>query len=406
MVGSELARVRRVHEDRVLRVVREWGPLSRGDLELRTGLSRKTVSDITSSLLERRIIVSVPSPSTGERGRPPRLFALASGSGRFVGVDFGRQRVLVAAVSPSNEVIAQDSRRYADDAPWSRRVETALALIDDLEREQRVDLEAVEGVGVGVSGPVGASAIARSASWAGAATRHAVELVNSTFTQRFAAPVVIDNNDRYAALAEMVWGSARDVDHLLYVRSSYGVGGGLVIDGRPVAGSHGMAGEIGHITVPGEQTRCWCGKRGCLETVISIGALVESARQHDPSVSTIGDIADRIGEPAIDALIARAAHVLATALATITVVMDPREVVVAGSIADLGEPFFRALTDEFEQLLMPARDVLPTPRPSTLGDEAGALGAIADAVRRTPLSVTRPTAVQTLKSTSSSKASR
>jgi len=395
-----------VHEDRVLRVVREWGPLSRGDLELRTGLSRKTVSDITSSLLERRIIVSVPSPSTGERGRPPRLFALASGSGRFVGVDFGHQRVLVAAVSPSNEVIAQDSRRYADDAPWSRRVETALALIDDLEREQRVDLDAVEGVGVGVSGPVGASAIARSSSWAGAATRHAVELVNSAFSERFAAPVVIDNNDRYAALAEVVWGSARDVDHLLYVRSSHGVGGGLVIDGRPVTGSHGMAGEIGHITVPGARARCWCGKHGCLETVISSGALIDAARRHDPSISTIGDIAERAAEPEVAVIVTRAAHVLAAALATITVVMDPRQVVVAGSIADLGEPFFHALTDEFEQLLMPARDILPIPRPSALGDEAGALGAIADAVRRTPLPVTRPTAVDLPKSTTSSKASR
>lgn len=393
MTGSELVRVRRAHEDRVLRAVREWGPLSRGDLEVRTGLSRKTVADITSSFLERSIIVSVPSPSTGERGRPPRLFALASGSGRFVGVDFGHQRVLVAAVSPSNEVIAQDARRYSDNAPWSVRVQAALGLIDDLEREQHVDLDAVEGVGVGVSGPVGASAIARSASWAGAATRHALEMVTTAFSERFGAPVVVDNNDRYAALAEAVWGSARDVDHLLYVRSSHGVGGGLVIDGRPMTGSHGMAGEIGHITVPGEQARCWCGKHGCLETVISTGALVEAARRHDPSVSTIGDIAERSGEPAIDAIIRRTAYVLATALATITVVMDPRDVVVAGSIVDLGAPFFRALSDEFEQLLMPARDILPIPRASSLGDEAGALGAIADAVRRTPMPVSRPTAV-------------
>lgn len=402
-MATELARVRRVHEDRVLRVVREWGPLSRGDLEVRTGLSRKTVADITSSLLERGIILSVPSPNHGGRGRPPRLFALASGSGRFVGVDFGHQRVLVAAVSPSNEVIAQDSRRYPDDAPWNRRVETALALLDDLGREQQVGLDAVEGIGVGVSGPVGASAIARSASWAGAATRHAVEMVTTAFTGRFGAPVVIDNNDRYAALAEVVWGSARDVDHLLYVRSSYGVGGGLVIGGQPMTGSHGMAGEIGHITVPGEETRCWCGKRGCLETVISTGALVEAARGHDPSVSTIGDLAERAGEPAIDAIVIRAAQALATALATITVVMDPREVIVGGAIADLGTPFFRALTDEFEQLLMPARDVLPIPRASTLGDEAGALGAIADAVRRTPLPVGRPTAVP---AATSSKARR
>lgn len=390
MLRAEAAQMRRTHEERLLQTLREQGPLSRGELETRTGLTRRAIADLTAEMLARRTIVSVPAAS-GEsrgRGRPASLFALAPDAGRFVGVDFGHRRVLVAAVSPTNEILAQETRTYPEDASWTRRVETAIELMEALES---VDLGAVEGIGVGMSGPVGASAVALSASWAGAATKHAVDLVTSSLGERYGAPVVVDNNDRYAALAEVVWGSARDVDSLLYVRSSHGVGGGLVIGGEPVVGSHGMAGEIGHVSVPGADERCWCGKRGCLETVISTEALVRAARRHDPSIDGIADIAAAAERPEIASIIDTATEALAGALATVTIVMDPREVIVGGDIAKLGAPFFRSLTERFERLLMPVRDALPRPRAAALGDDAGALGAIADAFRRVPVAGAAPT---------------
>lgn len=387
MSRAEAAQLRRAHEERVLQTLREHGPLARGEIEMRTGLTRRATAEITADLLARHTIVTLAATPAADRGpgRPASLFALAPGAGRFVGVDFGHRRVLVAAVGPSNDILAREARTYAEDAPWTRRVETAIDLLDSLSADRSIDLGAVEGIGIGMSGPVGASAVALSASWPGAATRYAVDLVTSRFGERYGAPVVIDNNDRYAALAEVVWGSARDVDSLLYVRSSQGVGGGLVIGGEPVVGSHGMAGEIGHVSVPGAGVRCWCGKHGCLETVISTGALLRAARRHDAAIDTIADLAAAADRPEIAAVIDTATDALAGALATVTIVMDPREVIVGGDIAALGDPFFRSLAERFERLLMPVRDALPMPRPAELGDEAGALGAIADAFRRVPV---------------------
>ncbi len=382
--------IRRTHEERILSALRDGGPLSRSEIETRVNLSRTTVSEITGELLARGAIAEMEAASGAHRGRgrPAARLALDPTSGQFLGVDFGHRRVYAVAVNASNDVIASGSMQFDEDATWPVRIAAALKLLDSFEGESTVCFGALEGIGVGVSGPLGYNALVRSSTWSGAATRQAIELVQETFSKRYDAPILVDNNTRFASLAEAVWGHPTDVDSLLYARIADGVGGGLVVGGRLIAGAYRMAGELGHVQVPGASSRCWCGKRGCLETIVAVPALIRAAKRYERDVTSLRDIANATsqgGHDGIRTVIERAARALGSTLATVTTVLDPREVVVAGEVLQLGDVFFDVLTQTYERGMIPSRDITPTLRASSLGDEAGALGAIAAAFHRSPL---------------------
>jgi glucokinase len=97
--------------------------------------------------------------------------------------------------------------------------------------------------------------------------------------RRFGVPVVIGHDARVAAIAEMRWGAARGMKNVIYVTVSTGIGGGLIVDGRPVHGVQGLAGEIGHIVVDADGPACNGGCRGCVEVIASGSGIASAARQ-------------------------------------------------------------------------------------------------------------------------------
>src|SRR3979409_195389 len=100
--------------------------------------------------------------------------------------------------------------------------------------------------------------------------------------QRLGMPVEIENDANLGALAELTWGSGRDCSNFAYIKAATGIGSRIGIDGKLLRGATGTAGEIGHTTLDGAGALCYCGNRGCLETVASgpaIIALVSSGQQ-------------------------------------------------------------------------------------------------------------------------------
>src|SRR5437764_7813321 len=133
--------------------------------------------------------------------------------------------------------------------------------------EVAVERTSVLGVGMGVPGPVDrAHGTAGSATilpgWVG--LRIAAEM-----EQRLEIPVQIENDANLGALAELTWGAGRDCSNFAYIKAATGIGAGIVINGRLLRGATGTAGEIGHTTLDEAGALCYCGNRGCLETVAS-----------------------------------------------------------------------------------------------------------------------------------------
>jgi glucokinase len=206
--------------------------------------------------------------------------------------------------------------------------------------------------------------------------------------------VFLLNDARLAALGEHQFGTASPRDNLLVVTIGTGIGGGLILDGRLRLGLCGGAGEIGHHTILPDGEECSCGSRGCLETLVNARTLtaegISLARAGDaPRLADLVRgkwsaitpkemaIAAREGDTAVAGAIDKASRYLGLGIANAVTLTAVDHVVLTGGVAALGE-----------LLLQPVREVVrervkmfPADRVhiscSTLGDKAGALGALA-----------------------------
>ncbi|MEY8039117.1 ROK family transcriptional regulator [Saccharopolyspora cebuensis] len=399
MVGMEMptevhAFVRRTHTERVLRALRERGALSRGEIAEVVGLSRTTVSEITRDLLRRGVIVVVDTDAAvrAGSGRPAERLALDPNSGQFLGVDFGHRRVHVAVADASHEIVASGRQRYPDSAGWPERISAAFALIDRLGAECGVHFHALQGIGIGVTGPHPMSSAPHAPEGAfGPGFAAAREDVDGSFAERFGAPVIVDNNTRFAALAEAITGGGT-VEDLLYVRLSDGVGGALVVAGRLVAGATGLAGELGHVTVLPGGPRCRCGKAGCLETVASVPTILASCQSRGAAVGSLDELraAVRRGDPVVGRVLREAASAVGRAVGMVAMVVNPAEVVIGGEIAHLAPVLVRQVTATVAAELFPWSAAMPVIRCARLSDDDGALGALAALFHSSPLLAGHP----------------
>ncbi len=383
------ALVRRTHEERVLAALRTGGALSRAELAERVGLSRTTLSEIAANLLRRGavVVVDTDAATRSGSGRPAERLALDPAAGQFLGVDFGHRRVHVAVADASHEIIASGAVPY-DDESWSTRIELALALVDGLVAEQGLHLGALQAVGIGVPGPyAGDSPGSSPVAWHRRATPGGLREV---FAERFGTPVVVDNNTRLAALAEAVTRPDGPTD-LIYVRLSDGVGGGLVVSGRLVRGARGFSGELGHVTADPAGVTCRCGKRGCLETIASVPAILATCRDRGVDLADLADLGglaaavDR-GDPVVDGVLREVGAALGRVLGAAAMVLDPVDVVVGGEVAHVAPVLVEqaAATLRYELHSVPT-DAPRVVRASGLGDRGGALGALAAVFHESPL---------------------
>lgn len=382
------ALVRRTHEDRVLAALRSNGALSRSELAQRVGLSRTTLSEITASLLLRGaiIVANTDAATRAGSGRPAERLALDPASGQFLGVDFGHRRVHVVVADASHEVIASGLERYPDDASWEERLAISFELIERLSRETGVHYGALQAVGIGVPGPyTGVRGGSNNVTWK---KQLAPDGVDVAFADRFGAPVFVDNNTRLAALAEAITQRDAAVDNLIYLRLSDGVGGGLVVSGRLVSGSRGFAGELGHVTADPSGAQCRCGKRGCLETIASVPAILRACREAGAAVETLDDLAVAVtmGDPAVDVVLREIGATIGRVLGAAAMTLNPREVVIGGEIVRIAPVLVEqaAATMRYELYSISSDQPLIV-RAAQLPDSDGALGAIAAIFHQSPL---------------------
>ncbi|MFB4266610.1 ROK family protein [Nonomuraea sp. GTA35] len=377
-----LSQLRRGHEELVLGLLRKHGPLSRGELGKRCGLSRTTLYDILAELVAGGAVVTASSQEAPRgRGRPAETLTLNPDAGQAIGIDFARRALHVAAVNLAHEVVGSASEPHDADLPWEQRVELAARLVGSLTGTGAgtLRLGALDAVGVGVVGVVGAQAAEEDRS-----APHPVQVL---LRERFGVPVLLDNNTRLAALGEAIWGAAAGGQDVLYLRLSHGVGGGLVVGGSLHRGAYGLSGEFGHITVEPGGAPCDCGGTGCLETVASIRAVLDAFRAAGGRAADVPELvkAVRAGDQAALTLLSGVGARIGEVLAALCNAIGPSVIVIGGELAETGaalvEPIERALHDH----VMPVSRHRVSLRRATLGEVAGALGGIALVLHESPL---------------------
>jgi predicted NBD/HSP70 family sugar kinase len=190
--------------------------------------------------------------------------------------------------------------------------------------------------------------------------------------------VVVGNDADLAVLAEHTRGSARDCDDVVYLIGRVGVGAGLIVNGMPLRGHDGHAGEIGHNVYDPSGPPCHCGKSGCVETYVGEGALLlRAGRQLPPTDARVIEVltAARSGEPAALAAVQAVAEPLGRTIAGLVNTLNPQRVLLGGSfsaVLEMARPHVEDALNRFT-LVAPDRPVeLVQP---ALGGDSSLLGA-------------------------------
>lgn len=204
--------------------------------------------------------------------------------------------------------------------------------------------------------------------------------IQQLFAGAFGAPAWVDNDANVAALGEWRFGAGRGVADLLYVTVSTGVGGGLILDGRPYRGSAGMAGEIGHTVVDPDGPLCLCGKRGCVERLASgpyMAQDVALARGLSVAAVTGQQVAEwaAAGEATAVAILERGARGLGVGLGNAANLLNPGRIVLGGGVTKSGKRWWQLVREAAQATTLPEikLDIVS----ARLGDDAPLWGAVA-----------------------------
>ncbi|ADG86881.1 ROK family transcriptional regulator [Thermobispora bispora] len=246
------------------------GSLTRAALAEITGLTKTTVSKLVSDLIEAGLVTEAGPVRDGERGRPgvevqvsgDRVAAL----GLEVNVDYLALRVVDLAHTVRLRRTQAVDNRGADPVEVIGSLRTmALSAVDEA-----VDMGLrVVGGGLAVPGPVDATGTVYNAPNLGWREVPVAGLLDLPF------PVRVENEANLAALGELWFGTG--LPDFVYVSGEIGIGAGVVVQGRLFRGTHGFAGELGHVVVRPEGPPCRCGGRGCLERYAGQEALLAAA---------------------------------------------------------------------------------------------------------------------------------
>lgn len=195
-------------------------------------------------------------------------------------------------------------------------------------------------------------------------------------SNRLGVPAILENDANAAAYGENWLGASRGVDDSICITLGTGVGGGLIINGRPFRGKDGTAGELGHLCVEPQGVPCGCGGRGCIEQYASATAIVRMAREAGMDVRSSFDVFKLAvaGNIEADGVFRNMGSYLGIGIASLINVLNPEMVIIGGGVSSAWELFSRPVADEIcaRSFREPA-DRAKIVR-AELGDDAGILG--------------------------------
>lgn len=360
----------------VLNLVRERAGISRADVARASGLSASAVTGIISELLADGYLVESrgDAPNGRDRsrlGRPATALRVNPSAGCVVGVK-------VAATSMTAVVadLAGDPMMFLGESRGSGTVDGTVdaiaALVSAVADRAGLAGGKLLGVGVGLPGIVNPEDGVVHAS-------PMVELnrtnIGALLAGAINVPIHVDNDVNTLTIAEHLFGQGRGVQHLAVLSVGRGIGMGLVLNGVLYRGRAGGAGELGHVVVDPGGAACWCGRRGCLETVASEPALVQRVRRETGRNVDVGDLAaEARSQPAVAAVLRDAGRAVGMAVRNVVSVLDPERIVVSGEGVRLGDSYLDAIRAHIIEGGVPDQAV-PQVVHEPWGDEAWARGA-------------------------------
>ena len=386
----------------VFELLRDGQPRTRAQLADASGLARSTIASRIDVLMRLGLVAPYGGgKSTG--GRPPALLALDTTAWVVVGVDIGATHATAALADLAGTVLAE-RRADLDVATGPEHVLGWVAgAVGELLADQRRSVGELAAIGIGLPGPVEHST--------GRAINPPIMPgwdrydVPAHVQRAFDVPVLIDNDVNIMALGEQ-HAHLPDVDDLVYIKVSTGIGAGIVSGGALQRGAQGTAGDLGHVRVARAEAAgvdCRCGGTGCLEAVAAGPAIARTLRAAGLDVDDAQGVAAlvRAGDVAAVQAVRQAGRDLGEVVATLVNLINPSAIVIGGALAEAGESLLAGIREVVYQRSLPLATEHLSIRTSRASERAAVIGAAAlaighvlspEAIDRAALAVTGPVA--------------
>lgn len=330
----------------------EYQPISRAGIKKITRLSATTVSVLVEELIEEGLVEERGLTDTTEVGRKGILLALRPQGAYFLGVEITK----TAIKSDLYDLAFNVQKSYI--VEFSGANELTLKLLAMVEKVKNFVGGKLCGISIGVPAMVDdkEQRVLASTVLDFIPDRDLVKIIGKVSPL---STICLYNNSGFVAYSEKEL--HKNVRNILSVDIGDGVGAGLVIDGELFTGSHGLAGEFGHMSVDYNGKVCRCGSRGCLEGLVSVKAVTEQISEKvgkaDLSLSDCVKLLDADNEQA-RLVIRETARILSYAINSVINLFDPELVVINGEIKEFGEHLLAPLKEFLDKKNLRNRQIV------------------------------------------------
>ncbi len=312
------------------------------------------------------------------------------GKSLVVGVDLGGTKIATAVADLGGSLLSKVIKPTCPQRGVDAVVDSIVASVEEAAASAGASMGDIRSVGIGSPGPVdpesGTVIFAPNLMW------HSVPIVQM-LTEILDLPVCLENDANVAGLGEYRFGAGKGSKNMVYITVSTGVGGGLILGGKIHAGSFGMAGEVGHMTIVNDGPLCGCGNQGCLEALAAGPAIARKAQAcilhgedtimkdmvggcvENITAKTVGEAAARGDIPARE-IIYKTGEYLGIGVANLINVINPDTIVIGGGVSNMGELLLTPLRRAAERRAIKAAFEKVRIVKAELASEAGLVGAV------------------------------
>jgi predicted NBD/HSP70 family sugar kinase len=370
----QAAQTRWLSAAQLIGVVRAEPGITRAAAARRLGIGSGGATELVARMRRARLLDEAPAPVQG-RGRPTTVLGPHAAGPLVLAAELreGDWRLALAGIDGLPLVIAQD--RYAGEE-WDVVLPQLANAIGAIYRK---NTNRIRAVAVSVAGPISGTALGQipTRGWAGVD----LSALTAKIPGRAGVRLLLGNDATLAGLAEVRTGAARGLATALHLIVAVGIGGTLVVNGEPLTGAHGAAGEYGHIPFGDPMLVCPCGARGCWDLTIDGRALARK-RKDAPPDDPVGYAHALLSQPKQDARTRRAFEAVAVALGrgigALVNLHDPDVVTLGGLAVPLRAAASTAFDTAYRDGLMAfRRSSSPPVRDGVHGEDGPQHGAVA-----------------------------
>jgi glucokinase-like ROK family protein len=388
---GDSAYINRLNKIKVLSLIRDKKEISRAEIVKITGISAPTVTRVVESLISEEKLVCQVGKGNSNGGRPPIMIQFEGENNFVIGVDLGTTSIRGALSNLNARLISEIEVPTEVDSGFDNVMKKVSDVIEKLILHPIVKSHRIFGVGMAVAGLINSR-------------NHIVEFspdfgwidadISSALKPPFDSPIIFDNVSRVMALGELWYGIGRDIKNFIFINVGYGIGAGIIIDGKPFYGSEGMSGEFGHMTMEmGSTVQCKCGKFGCLEALASGRGIAAAAERELKSGAESalrnlcgGDFSRltaemvfqsaKEGDPLALRIFRKTAEYIGIGIATLIDLFNPQAIIVGGGVSRSGEEFLDQIRESVKTHVIQRHNNFVKIIPATFGADAAVMGSV------------------------------